>query len=94
MKNLFFLCIVIGLMLIDCTKTDNDALTTKKVGAIEGSFTAQYNDISIAKSYSPPVINWSALTLLRKDGSMVDGSELITGSVAWNWWHTGSGSNG
>lgn len=94
MKNLFFLCIVIGLMLIDCTKTDNDALTTKKVGAIEGSFTAQYNDISIAKSYSPPVINWSALTLLRKDGSMVDGSELITGSVAWNWWHTGSGRNG
>src|ERR1035437_3768945 len=72
MKKLFFVFIIIGLVSFGCTKIDTIIPTVKTVDAIEGSFIAQYNDISIAKDYSPPTINWS---------------------VAWNWWHTGSGRN-
>jgi hypothetical protein len=93
MKKLFFVFTIIGLVSFGCTKIDTIIPTVKTVDAIEGSFIAQYNDISIAKDYSPPTINWAELCLLRRDGSLVDGSEFIKGSVAWNWWHTGSGRN-
>jgi len=92
MKKLFFVFTIIGLVSFGCTKIDNDTPSVKKVGVIDGSFEAQYGDISIAKDYTSPAVGWNVWTLLRKDGSKVDGTEFITGSAAQIWWST-AGNN-
>ena len=88
MGKLFFVFTIIGLVSFGCTKIDNDTPSVKKVGVIDGSFEAQYGDISIAKDYTSPAVGWNVWTLLRKDGSKVDGTEFITGSAAQQWWST------
>jgi hypothetical protein len=91
MKNIklsFAIIAVIMLVgLTNCKKEADNIPVKKYVDAIDGSFNVQYGDISIAKNYSPPIINWSEWRLLREDGSLVDGSEFINGSAAWKWWH-------
>jgi hypothetical protein len=92
MKKLFLILAVIGLASFGCTKVDTIIPTVKKVGVIDGSFEAQYGDISIAKDYTSPVAGWNMWTLLRKDGTPVNGTEFITGSAAQIWWST-NGNN-
>jgi uncharacterized protein (TIGR02145 family) len=92
MKKIFFIFAIISLVTFGCTKVDTIVPTIKKVGVINGSFEAQYGDISIAKDYTSPVAGWNMWTLLRKDGSKVDGTEFITGSAEQIWWST-NGNN-
>ncbi len=86
MIKLFFVFTIIGLVSFGCTKIDNDTPPVKKVGVIDGSFEAQYGDISIAKDYSSPVATWNVWSMFRKDGSLVIGTEFINGSAAQQWW--------
>ena len=93
MKSYFLILAIIGLAYFGCTKVETKVSPIKPVGTVEGSYKAVYGDISIAKSVVlddplAPTAVTNVWTMLRKDGSKVNGTEFIDGSAAQIWWST------
>jgi hypothetical protein len=92
--NMFSFLIVAIVMMVGLTNCKKDlnktSVTPKYVGTVAGSFVAQDGNITFKSLTTSPVGVTRLWTMYRHDGNgfhMVDGSEFITGSIAYEFWH-------
>lgn len=76
--------------LVGLTNCKKEALNPNEgkqyVGTVDGSFNVLDGDITFKSFPNAPTGVDRVWTMLRKDGTLVDGSEFITGSAAQIWW--------
>lgn len=97
--NLFSMLIVAVVMMLgltNCSKKDLNTVTKKYVGSVDGSFKAQDGDITFKAYPNAPLGVNREWWMYRHDlsgFSLVDGSEFITGSIAYEFWHNPVNTN-
>ena len=94
--NLFLTLIAVVMLvgLTNCTKKEQNAVTPKYVGTVNGSFNVQDGNITFKSFPASPIGANRTWTMLRKsDGQLVDGTEFITGSAAQIWWSPAANNN-
>ena len=90
--NLFLSLIAVVMLvgLTNCKKDTENTSVTKYVGTVNGSFKAQDGDITFKSYPDAPLGVTRTWTMYRHNlggFERVDGSEFITGSIAYEFWN-------
>jgi hypothetical protein len=89
-KFYLFMNLVAVVMLVGLTNCKKEVLNPNEgkqyVGTVDGSFNVLDGDITFKSFPNAPTGVDRVWTMLRKDGTLVNGSEFIQGSAAQIWW--------